>query len=446
MASVESCDGSRRWTGSGSLVGLVLFALLFTALPSAAATAGGEGGHSATVLFVVAVLVLVAKAGGLAALRLGAPAVLGELLAGVCLANVPPLLLGGAGIGFARSDPALQVLAEIGVLILLFDVGLEADLRHMIRVGWAALLVALTGVAAPMLLGFLAAAWLLPDAPTMVHVFVGATLSATSVGITARVLKDLDAIHSREGRIILGAAVVDDILGLVILAVVSAATATAGEGVSGGMIAGLLLRATVFLAATIGLGMFLSGPIARLAAATRQPRMIVVFGLALCFALAFAAEQIGLAGVIGAFAAGLMLDPYGEGVPSQEGDVTLKELMEPLGDLFVPLFFVLMGVQVDLSSLADPSALALGAVLIVVGIAGKLVCGAAAVGRGLRRLAIGFGMVPRGEVGLIFAGIGATLTVAGEPLLSKGMFTAIVLMVLVTTLVAPIGLRRTLAR
>jgi Kef-type K+ transport system membrane component KefB len=280
----------------------------------------------------------------------------------------------------------------------------------------------------------------------MVHLFIGAALSATSVGITARVLKDLDALGSREGQIILGAAVVDDVLGLVILAVLSAATTAAAEAVSVGMIAGLLLRAIAFLALTIGVGVFLSGPIVRLAAATRQPRMIVVFGLALCFTLAFLAEAIGLAGVIGAFAAGLLLDPYGEGVRPHESAITLNELMEPLGDLFVPLFFVLMGIQVDLSSLADPAALGLGALLIVVGIAGKLACGAAAVGGGLRRLAIGFGMVPRGEVGLIFAGIGATLSVGGEPLLSEGTFAAVVLMVLVTTLVAPIGLRRTLAR
>ena len=284
----------------------------------------------------------------------------------------------------------------------------------------------------------------MPDSPTLAHLFVGATLSATSVGITARVLRDLGMVQTREGQIILGAAVMDDILGLVVLAVISgavAAAATGGPGLSPLAIGGILLRAILFLGITVGVGHLLSQPIVRLAARTGQHGILLVFGLALCFSLAFAAELIGLADIIGAFAAGLMLDPFGEGIRTRKEEATLSELMHPLTSLFVPLFFVLMGIQVHLGSLASPNILTLGAVLILCALAGKLACALGVVGRGVNRLAVGIGMIPRGEVGLIFAGIGASLTLQGEPVLSQGAFSAIVLMVLVTTLLAPVGLR-----
>jgi Kef-type K+ transport system membrane component KefB len=161
---------------------------------------------------------------------------------------------------------------------------------------------------------------------------------------------------------------------------------------------------------------------------------------------AFIAERIGLADIIGAFAAGVFLDPYGVDIRAKTADVTLRELLTPLSDVFVPLFFVLMGLQVDLRSLAEPSALGLGALLIVGGIAGKLLCGVGVVGRGINRLAVGIGMIPRGEVGLIFAGIGASLVVKGQPILSQNIYSAIVMMVLITTLITPIGLRWVFAK
>ena len=284
----------------------------------------------------------------------------------------------------------------------------------------------------------------MPESPSLVHLFVGATLSATSVGITARVLRDLGAAQSREGQIILGAAVVDDVLGLVVLAVASGAVTGAAAGVPGLSIlgvAGILVRAILFLAITVGLGHLLSGPIVRLAARTGQHGILLVVGLALCFSLAFAAELVGLADIIGAFAAGLMLDPYGEGLRARPEEATVSELMHPLSSLFVPLFFVLMGLQVHLASLLSPAILVLGAALILCAVAGKLVCGLVAFGWGVNRLAVGIGMVPRGEVGLIFAGIGAGLSFRGQPVLSQGAFSALVLMVLVTTLLAPVGLR-----
>jgi len=425
-----------------------LFMLL--AFPQAAAAAGAEGSaRFGPILFALAVLVVAAKAGGLLAEKLGLPAVLGELLVGIGLGNLLPLAFAEKGIAFVRSEPTLLVFAELGVLILLFDVGLETDLRSLLRVGWSSLLAALVGIVVPMLLGWAAAAWLLPDSPTLAHVFVGATLSATSVGITSRVLKDLGVTQSREGQIILGAAVIDDVLGLVVLAVVGGAVAAATTGTASLSIitiGGILLRAVLFLGITVGLGRMLSEPIVRLAARTGQPGILLVIGLSLCFVLAFAAELVGLADIIGAFAAGLLLDPYGQGVRARQEEATLSELMHPLSALFIPLFFVLMGIQVDVRSLGSPDIMLLGAVLVLCGLIGKLACGLGVLGDGVNRLAVGIGMIPRGEVGLIFAGIGVRLTLEGKPLLTQGIFSAIVFMVLITTLVAPIGLRWAFAR
>jgi Na+:H+ antiporter len=425
-------------------------ALICLALPSVAQAASGDGpSQVGKVLFALALLLLTAKGGGFLAERLGQPAVLGELLIGVGCGYFLPLVFHGEQLAFVRANPTLHAAAEVGVLILLFDVGLETDIRSLFRVGGSALLVALVGVAAPMLLGWLAAAWLMPGSPTLAHLFVGATLSATSIGITSRVLKDLGVMHSREGRIILGAALIDDILGLVVLAVVTGAVAAATAGTASLSVvgvAGILLRAVLFLGITVGLGHLLSKRLVRWVARTGKPDIILVIGLSLCFMLAYVAELIGLAGIIGAFAAGLMLDPYGQGVRTGDEASALAELMHPLATLFVPLFFVLMGIQVDVTSLASPEILVLGAVLIVCALAGKLICGLGAIGAGMSRLAIGIGMIPRGEVGLIFAGIGARLTLEDKPLLGAGMFSAIVLMVLITTLLAPIGLRWAFAR
>jgi Kef-type K+ transport system membrane component KefB len=423
--------------------------LVTAAVALSGATAAEAHGRTGPVLFGLAVLLLAAKVGGLLVERLGQPSVLGELLIGIGLANLVPLILGEADIAFVRSEPTLRILAEAGVLILLFDVGLEADLRAFARVGPSAALVALIGVAVPFGLGWAAAAWLLPESPGLVHVFLGATLTATSVGITARVLKDLGATQTPEAQTILGAAILDDVLGLVVLTVVSGAvtaTAAGGPALSGASIVLILLKAVLFLGVTVGIGHFVSGPIVRLAGRTGQHDMLLVFGLALCFTLAFVAEGIGLAGIVGAFAAGLFLDPYGRGVRTHAEQATLAELLRPLSTVFVPLFFVLMGLQVDLASLGRPGVIGLGVVLIVCALAGKLASGLGVTNPGIDRLTVAIGMVPRGEVGLIFAGIGSSLTLDGRPVLSSGVFSAVILMVLVTTLATPVGLRWALRR
>jgi len=422
-------------------------AAALVALPAVAAGATGEGlPDFGPLLFAVAMLVVVAKVGGLLVERAGQPTVLGELLAGIIVGNALPHLW-GADVTLLRADPTLLFLAQVGILVLLFDVGLEVDLRALWRVGGPSLLVAVVGVALPLLLGAAVSAWLLPEAPRLVHVFVGAALSATSVGITARVLKDLDATGTREGRIVLGAAIVDDVLGLVVLAVVAApgAEASGASSFSWTRIGGIVGSAIAFLGLAALAGHFVGHRIVRLAYARGHGEMLLVVGLGLCFAMSHAAARIGLADIIGAFAAGLLLDPHGKGAHPESHEHVLRELIHPIGALFAPLFFVLIGARLDLVAILRPDVLTLALVLSAVAIVTKLLCGAV-VGGGVNRLAVGFGMVPRGEVGLIFASIGSSTLVGGQPVLSPPVFSALVAMVLVTTLVAPIGLRRAIRR
>ncbi|MBI4490445.1 MAG: cation:proton antiporter [Deltaproteobacteria bacterium] len=432
--------------GKSPLRDLLAAGLLLSIVGPTVVWAAGEEGQPqfGPIFFGLAVLVVAAKAGGLLAERYGQASVLGELLVGIGLGNLLPPIFGEQGIAFVRSNPTLRVLAEIGVLVLLFDVGLESDLRAFARVGLSSALVALIGVLVPFVLGWGAAAWFLPASPPLVHVFIGATLTATSVGITVRVLKDLGVSRSQEGQVIVGAAILDDVLGLMVLAVVSGAVTAVvegGSGISAFAVAGIVVKAALFFGVTIAVGHFFSASIVRLAARTGQHGMLLVFGLALCFTLAFVAEVVGLADVVGAFAAGLLLDPYGEGVRTREEEATLSELLYPLSSFFVPLFFVLVGIQVHLPSLMDTGALGFGMILILCAITGKLACALGVVGRGVDRLSVAIGMVPRGEVGLIFAGIGTSLALQGRPILAQDVFSAVVLMVLVTTLITPVGLR-----
>jgi Kef-type K+ transport system membrane component KefB len=254
----------------------------------------------------------------------------------------------------------------------------------------------------------------------------------------------LGVTQRREAQIILGAAVIDDILGLVVLAVVTGAVeaaGTGGPGVSFWAVGGILLRAVLFLGITAVIGIRVLPLLVRAVSRWAGTEMMLGFNLSLCFILAYLAELIGLADIIGAFAAGIMLDPYGKGVRVEAGKATLAEFLHPVAAVFTPLFFVLMGIKVDIASLLSRNVLLLGAGLVLAGLIGKLACGLAVSKQQGSRLAVGIGMIPRGEVGLIFAGIGVGLSLNGQPILSLGAFSAIVLMVLVTTIVAPIGLR-----
>jgi len=409
-------------------------------------TAAAHVDPIASVVLHLALVLVVAKLGGELAVRLRQPAVLGELCAGVAIGN-----LSLAGIDWfapIARDPAVDLLARLGVLLLLFQVGLESTVKQMLQVGLAALLVAVTGVVMPFALGWAVGALLVPELGPYVHAFLGATLSATSVGITARVLKDLGASQREEARIILGAAVIDDVLGLVVLAVVGGTIVAADQGgsLSIGAVGLIVGKASAFLVGALALGVVLAPRLLHLASRLKARGVLLAVGLAICFFLSWLASAIGLAAIVGAFAAGLILEDVHYRDFEARGEHGLEELVEPISSLMVPFFFVLMGMHTDLRSFARPEVLGLAAALTVVAIAGKLACALALWGRPVDRLSVGIGMVPRGEVGLIFASVGATLTIAGRPVVSDALYSAVVVMVMLTTLVTPPALRWSLAR
>jgi Kef-type K+ transport system membrane component KefB len=413
------------------------------------ASAQEHGGHQSPVtpvLLGAVIILLAAKLGGELAERVHQPAVLGELIAGVVIGNLG--LIGFHALGFLATNEGIVILAELGVVLLLFEVGLESNVREMMSVGTSSLLVAVLGVVAPFFIGWGLSAWYLPDEDTLVHVFIGATLCATSVGITARVLTDLGKVATREAKIILGAAVIDDVLGLVILAVVSgiiSAANTGGEIASGDILL-IIAKATIFLVGAIVIGSWLSPRLFRMASKLKIRGMLLTLSLSFCFFLAYLANVIELAPIVGAFAAGLILDDVHFHDFLDRGDHSLEELIHPINIFLVPIFFVLMGIRVDLSTFGQVEVLGFAALLSIAAIIGKMICALGVVERGLDRISIAVGMVPRGEVGLIFAGIGATLVLHGQPVVSVPIFSAVVIMVIVTTLITPPILKLTLSR
>ncbi len=419
--------------------------LVAGSMPLVPAGDPAHGGAVPGVLLALVVILTVAKLGGEVAQRLGQPAVLGELVGGIVIGNLQL-----AGVGwfetFAR-EPTVDVIAQLGVVILLFQVGLESTVRDMLRVGPAAVRVAVLGVVTPFVLGWGVGAWMLPDHSVYMHAFLGATLTATSVGITARVLRELGKSQTPEARVILGAAVVDDVLGLVILAVVSGAIAAANLGapLAVGPAALLVLKAALFLVGALGLGLWVSPRLFRSAARLRGQGVLLTTALVFCFLLAYLAAVAGLAPIVGAYAAGLVLENVHWRDFTERGEHQLDELMKPIATALVPVFFVLMGMRVDLSAFARTEVLGLATFLTLAAIIGKQVCSLGA-GGGVNRLAIGIGMVPRGEVGLIFAGIGLTLSIAGKPIVDQAVFSAIVIMVIVTTMITPPALKWVLTR
>jgi len=389
---------------------------------------------------VLSLIIAAAKLGGELLGRLGQPPVLGELLMGVLLGNLR--LFGITVLEPLRDSSMLRVVAEIGAILLLFEVGVESNLFQLLAVGWSSLVVAALGVIAPMILGYIVSSQLLPDASWLTHLFIGGTLTATSVGITARVLKDLGKANTKEARIILGAGVTDDVIGLVVLAVVSglvmAATASGGGGsVSVGSILWIVAKACVFLILAVVAGRFWSQRIFVHAAKLQVPGVLLSLCLCFCFVVAAISGFVGLAPIVGAFAAGIVLEEAHYQPFRERGERKVEELLFPITTLIVPVFFVMMGFRVDLKSFTSPAVLGFAALITLVAIVSKQICGLGVLERGLDRLAIGAGMIPRGEVGLIFAGMGTTLTFAGKPILSPTTFSALVLMVMLTTLITP---------
>lgn len=409
---------------------------------------GGHGGPVLNVLLELIVILLAAKLGGDFFERFGQPAVLGELVLGMVLGNLH--LLGVDFLEPFKHDIVLEVLAEIGVILLLFEVGLESSVKEMMSVGLTSFMVAIFGVVAPFFLGWVVGAWFLPEESVYVHVFIGATLTATSVGITARVLKDIGKIKSKEAKIILGAAVIDDIMGLVILAVVAgiitAVNSGAGDGVSSMMILTIVGKAILFIVGAIVVGQFLLPHYFNLAFRLKVKGVFLSFVLLVCFSLAFLAGEVGLAPIVGAFAAGLILDPVHYRKHQGSHEHGIEHLLEPITIFLVPIFFVRMGMMVDLTTFGDVSILGFAAVMTIAAIAGKQACSLAIFNRSTNRIAIGLGMIPRGEVGLIFAGIGAKLVLDGEPIITTSTYSAVVIMVIVTTLVTPPALKASMLK
>ena len=377
-------------------------------------SAAGDG-HAFESLLVALVAILIAtKLVGALAQRIGQPAVLGELLAGV--------LLGGSVLGVVDpADPVLHALSELGVLILLFEIGLHTDLRGLARVGATAVTVGLVGVVIPFVAGVGVARALGLD--LMPAIVAGAALTATSIGISARVLSDLGQLKSPEGQVVIGAAVLDDVVGLIVLSVVG--SLVAGAELTAAGVARTAAPALGFVVLSVTLGWVTVPPLFRLVERIRVAGALGVMALAFALLLAALAARAGSAMIIGAFAAGLILHP----TPQRK---EIERSATQLGYLFVPIFFASVGAQVELRALASRDALVVGGALIAVGVLGKIAAGLAPVWFRGNRLLVGIAMVPRGEVGLIFAQMGLAAGV-----LTTSTFGAVMLMVVVTTFLTP---------
>ena len=388
--------------------------------------------------------------------RYGLPPVLGELLVGVILGNLA--LVGFYYFEPIKEDIVIRFLAELGVVILLFQIGLESNVQQMLQVGPRAFLCACVGVAAPFIFGTaVVGPLLLPELPFNGHLFLGAILTATSVGITARVLLDLGKLQTPEAQIILGAAVIDDVMGLTLLAVVKAIVESGSFSIID--IGWITVKAVLFFGGAIFLGRVLASRLGLLLSKI-NPGLGMKFTLAVSFCLSFPylAEQIGLAPIVGAFAAGLIFEPVyfrsfqaptvvdeiDESVQKATPEVKeavsdvmeylshshVQDLVRPLGYFLVPFFFVFTGMQVRLEALFNLHVLLLALAVTLVAFGGKIAAGLVA-GRA-NKLIIGLGLVPRGEVTLIFAATGQAISVVSDE-----VFSMIVIVILLSSILPP---------
>ena len=373
--------------------------------------------HVDQFLLALIAIFVAAKLFGEIAERLGQPAVLGEILGGI--------LIGVSGLRIVDpKDATIHLLSELGVILLLFLIGLETDLSKLMAVGGPAAAVAVVGVALPFMGGFLYGRYL--ELPTMVAVFLGAALTATSVGITARVLSDLGHLQDRESQVVLGAAVVDDIIGIILLSLLGSLAAGAELSVMG--VSKTVLIAFGFVIVAIVVGSKLAPVLIRAIDRIGMAKGLFFAAIVFAFLLAYLADVVGSAVIIGSFAAGLVL-------ARTEKSKQIEREVHDVAQFFVPIFFVVVGAAIDIRTLNpfNPETrqfLIIGLVLTLIGVAGKIAAGYAAWGKGLRRIVIGVGMVPRGEVGLIFAQIGLA-----SGILASGLFGSVTVMVILTTVV-----------
>lgn len=442
---------------SVAMINLSPFSLLATAEEETAQEPEGAIVLASVLLSLVAIYIA-SKIGGELCSRINLPPVLGELVGGVVIGvSVLGILVfpetGATAedsliIAFLERTTDLQpeateavfeaqseviiILSELGVVILLFEIGLESDLKELLRVGPQAAAVAITGVVAPFVAGT-GGLYYLFGVPAIPAIFAGAALTATSIGITAKVLAELGRLNAQEGQIIIGAAVIDDVLGIIILAVVASLIKTGNIEVSN--LIYLVVSAGAFLVGTILIGRFLSPFLVGMVKEMNTRGQLLLTALVFAFTLAYIATAIELEAILGAFAAGLVL-------AETDKRKELEEQVAPVADLVVPVFFVCVGARTDLGVLnpAVPSnreGLILATFLIIVAIIGKAIAGFTIFGRpDINKLAIGVGMIPRGEVGLVFAGVGSA-----SGALSPSTEAAIIVMVILTTFLAPPFLR-----
>lgn len=435
--------------------GLMFIALMLMGVQYSFGSMGGDSIIPQTFLWIVFAL-LAARLGGIVE-KFGQPAVLGELIAGALIGNL--ILINISWFEGMKSNEYLHFLAELGVVILLFQVGLESNVQEMKKVGMRALIVAIIGVVLPFAMGaYLAGPLLMPGLSHNAYIFLGATLSATSVGITARVFKDFSILHSKESRIVLGAAVIDDVLGLILLAIVSSIVQTGS--ISMMQIIQTIGLSILLLAGGTIIGGMITKPLSKwFSTLNSGSGMKLAFALSIGFAFAYIAYLIGLAPIVGAFTAGLMLDSVHfkhfhepsyvsdfkravndadmqvqqkvQVIAEEQQEKHIEHILEPIGQFLSPIFFVMTGLAVDVSVFMNPHALIIALVLTCIAIIGKLASGFFA-GRGVNHWLIGWGMVPRGEVGLIFASVGRALGVVDTM-----EYSVIVVVIMLTTFVTP---------
>lgn len=378
-------------------------------------------------LLSLIVIFVSAKLFGELAVRFGQSAIVGELLAGV--------IIGPSVLALVSETQVLTNIAELGAIILLFEVGVSTDIKEFAKAGGWATAVAFVGVILPYFFGYFI--FLHFGLSSTQAIFAGAALTATSVGITARVFMDLKKIESDEAKIVLGAAVIDDVIGLAILAVVL--KLVAGGTITFGTIAQVGGIAILFLALAIGAGLLIAPAIIRVASKMKQENIVLITAFIFCLLVAALSLKAGLAPIVGAFAAGLVIS----NTPQKE---EIKHGLKPLYVFFVPIFFVMMGANVDISIFnpfipENTNIFLLVGILFLAAFFGKTAAGFIVFKKGINKLLVGVSMVPRGEVGLIFAGIGLKNNVLGSQ-----NYSALVAVIMLTTFITPFVLKYLIAK
>lgn len=436
----------------------LIVALVAAAFSTVEAYAGSGSGLPDEIFLSLGwiAIVLIAARIGSTIERFGQPPVLGEILAGIILSGLT--LVGVHWLEPIHTSTVMKFLAEVGTIILLFQIGLESNFEQFRMLGIRAMLVGTIGVILPFVGGYFLGRLLFPEQSANAHIFLGATLTATSVGISVRVFRDLGVHSGPEVNIILGAAVIDDVLGVIILAVVRGLVLTGTFELASVLL--IVAKSLVFLVGALVIGgrvaPLLTSWMARLSASTTMKFAVPT---AFCFLASYLAYLVDLAPIIGAFGAGLILDRMyfamyqapeivekieREVLPSLEGAPAMRlrailhvyrmhhveELIEPMAYFFVPMFFVMTGFSVDLRTFGSLQVLIAGLIITAVAVAGKLVTGL--VAGPVRRWIVGWGMVPRGEVGLIFASVGLSIGIV-----TAEEYSAIMVMVILTTLLVP---------